>query len=233
MKFKQTLKIMKKIFFILTVISFSVNALFAQKAINGVKLPDKMGFAEVVRNYAGGGVRQEFFVRAYVFGLYMKEKSLDPNVIINADQAMSIRLHMTSNLLTNKLMEEKIREGFKKSLNGKVEPYQEMIDVICGVFSSEPTKVGDVYDIHYTPGIGVSASKNGKGYDFASLNKDAKAKVKNSQRLEKLLGNLKYTKSGQSAIPDFGFKKALFGIWFCDTPVDARLKADVLQGKYQ
>lgn len=222
---------MKKLSLLLLVIGITINTSFAQKKLNGVTLPEKIGFSEIVRDFAGAGIRQEFFVKAYVFGLYMKEKSTDPNVIINADKAMSIRLHMTSNLLTSKLMEEKIREGFSKSLDGKIEPYKEMIDLICGVFSSEATKVGDVYDIHYTPGIGISASKNGKGYDFATLNKNAKATVKNSEKLDHLLKNLKYTKSGQSAIPDFGFKKALFGIWFSDNPVDSDLKADVLGSK--
>lgn len=222
---------MKKFPLLLLLVFLTINTVFAQKVINGVTLPPKLGFGETVRDFVGGGIRQEFFVRAYVFGLYMKEKSTDANVIINSDQAMSVRLHMTSNLLSSKLMEEKIREGFSKSLDGKIEPYREMIDIICGIFSSESTKVGDVYDIHYTPGVGVSASKNGKGYDFASMNKEAKAKVKNSEKLEKILTNLKYTKSGQSAIPDLAFKKALFGIWFSDNPVDSDLKADVLGSK--
>lgn len=219
---------MKKRILLLLVICFTMNSAFAQKVLNGVTLPPKLGFAETVRDFVGGGIRQEYFVKAYVFGLYMKEKSTDPNVIINSDQAMSVRMTMTSGLLSSKLMEEKIREGFSKSLDGKIEPYIEMIDLICGIFSSESTKVGDVYDIHYTPGVGVSASKNGKGYDFATMNKDAKAKVKNSEKLDYLLKNLKYTKSGQSALPDFGFKKALFGIWFSDNPVDPKLKAAVL-----
>lgn len=219
---------MKKSTLFLLMLFIGINTVFAQKVLNGVTLPPKLGFAETVREFAGAGVRQEFFVRAYVFGLYMKEKSTDPNVIINSDQAMSVRLQMTSSLLSSKLMEEKIREGFNKSLDGKIEPYREMIDIICGIFSSEATKVGDIYDIHYTPGVGVSASKNGKGYDFSSMTKEAKAKVKNSEKLEKILTNLKYTKSGQSAIPDLAFKKALFGIWFSDNPVDSKLKADVL-----
>ena len=202
-----------------------------KKKYNGVILPDKIDFAETIRPFVGGGIRQDFFVRAYVLGLYMEEKSADPKVIINADGAMSYRLQMTSSLLTSKLMEEKIREGFYKSLNGKIEPFAEMIDLICGVFSSEPTKVGDIYDIHYSPGIGISCSKNGVGYDLASLNKEAKAKAKNSEKLDKLLKNLKYTKSGQSAIPGLDFKKALFGIWFSDNPVDAKLKESILSGK--
>lgn len=219
---------MKKSLLIAFLIVGALNITTAQKVLNGVQLPPRLGFAETVRDYVGGGIRTEFFVRAYVFGLYMKEPSKDPKEIIDADKPMSVRLHMTSSLLTNKLMEEKIREGFDKSLNGKIEPFAEMIDLICGIFSSEPTKVGDVYDIHYTPGIGVSASKNGKGYDFASLGKSAQASVDHSEKLKALLKDLKYTKSGQSAIPSIAFKKALFGIWFCDDPVDETLKMDVL-----
>lgn len=219
---------MKKQFLLLLVIFITVNSVFAQKTLNGVTLPAKLGFSETVRVLVGAGTRQEFFIKAYVFGLYMKEQTTNPADIINGDQAMSVRLVMTSGLLSSSLMEDKIREGFSKSLDGKIEPYKEAIDAICGIFSSEATKVGDVYDIHYTPGIGVSASKNGKGYDFATLNKEAKAKVGNSPKLAKLLSELKYTKNGQSALPDFEFKKALFGIWFSDNPVDEKLKKQVL-----
>lgn len=221
---------MKKIFLIFLLTSIYSQYSFCQKTLNGVTLPEKLGFSGTVRTLVGAGVRKEFFVRAYVFGLYMKEKSIDPKVIINADKPMSVRLQMTSTLLTNKLMEEKIREGFYRSLNGKIEPYKEMLDLICGIFSSEPTKVGDVYDIHYTPGIGVSASKNGVAYDFKAFSESAKAVVIRSAKLSAIVKNLKYTKNGQTAIPSLDFKKALFGIWFSGNPVDATLKADVLQG---
>lgn len=195
---------------------------------HGVSLPDKMGFVGTVRNFVGAGVRQEYFVRAYVLGLYMEKKSTDPVHIINADEAMSVRLQMTSALLTNTLMEEKIREGFELSLDGKTEEYTDMIDMICGIFSSEPTQVGDVYDIHYTPNLGVTASKNGKPFDFKAFTIEQLKVVENAERLPKLIETLKSTDDGYSAIPSLAFKKAIWGIWFCDNPVDENLKRSIL-----
>lgn len=196
--------------------------------VNGVGLPDKLGFAGYVRNYVGGGCREAFYVRAYSLGLYMAEKSTNPDSIVNGNTAMSVRLHMTTSVLTNSLMEKFIRKGFDLSTGNKSEPYIEMIDMICGVFSYEPTEVGDVYDIHFTPDVGVSCSKNGKVYDLATLDKNYEKTIKKDARLSTLLLNLKYTKDGHSAITNFEFKKALFGMWFSENNLDEDLKRAVL-----
>ena len=137
---------------------------------------------------------------------------------------MSVRLQIISSLLTNEAMVRYIREGFYRSLDGKVAPFKEHLDLICEVFSSEPTKVGDVYDIHYTPGIGVSASKNGKPFEFTKLHKNGQIKNDNI----KLLKDIKRTKDGYDALPGLDFKKALFGIWLSDDPVDEDSKDAML-----
>ena len=200
---------------------FFLNNLVAQTKISGVTLPAKLGFAGTTRELNGAGVRTKYFVKVYVAGLYLKEKSKDPQAIINDDKPMSIRLQIISSMLTNDVMIKYIREGFSRSLAGKTEPYKEHLDLICEVFSSEPTKVGDVYDIHYTPGLGISASKNGKPYMFKN--------VKN--KLGKPYGillHLKNTKEGQDVLPGIGFKKGLFGIWLSNDPVDVPLKEGML-----
>lgn len=210
---------MKKITTLLFILVFSLGQLFAQTTISGVKLPAKLGFGGTIRELNGAGVRTKYFVKVYVGALYLKEKSKDAQAIIDADKPMSIRLQIISSMLTNDVMVKYIREGFSRSLNGKIEPYKEHIDLICEVFSSEPTKVGDVYDIHYTPGVGVSASKNGKPYIFKNL----KNKLGKPYAI-----TLKYTKNGQDALPGIGFKKGLFGIWLSKDPVDAKLKEGML-----
>ena len=137
---------------------------------------------------------------------------------------MSVRLQITSAVLTNKVMEIGIREGFYKSLDGKVAPFKEHLDLICEVFSSEPTKIGDVYDIHYTPGVGITASKNGKPFEFTKMHQKGQLKSDNI----KLLKDIKLTKDGYEAIPGLDFKKAIFGIWLSDDPVDEDLKDAML-----
>jgi hypothetical protein len=227
---------MKKILLTLF-ISFTliVNDSFSQTVVSGVKLPDKLGFGASVRNLNGAGYREKYFMRIYVAGLYLKEKSNDPKTIINADKPMSIRLQIISAMLTNETMVRYIREGFYRSMNGNIEPLKTEIDLICEVFSSEPTKVGDVYDIHYTPGIGITCSKNGKPYTFSSVFPALTSKSKgliNDPKLAAKLKSIKKTHDGYEALPGMDLKKAVFGIWLSNDPVDEALKEGML-GKKQ
>ncbi len=169
---------------------------FAQVKINGVTLSPKIAPAKTELVLNGGGVRTKFFMKVYVAGLYMQQKSINPKEIIEADKPMSVRIHIISNLMTSANMATAIREGFEKSTGGKIEPFKKEIDLTCTIFQSEPIKVGDLFEIYYVPGIGVQCNKNGK---------DFKVHIK--------------------GMP---FKKALFGIWFSDDPVDENLKKGML-----
>jgi hypothetical protein len=214
----------KKVIVFTTIAAFLLNNVVAQVKVSGVTVPAKLGFSGTVRELNGAGARVKFMVHVYVGALYLKEKSKDPKTIVNADKPMSVRLQITSAMLTNKVMEVGIREGFYRSLDGKIAPFKEHLDLICEVFSSEPTKIGDVYDIHYTPGVGITASKNGKPFQFTKMRTNGQVKNGNM----KLLKQIKHTKDGYEAIPGLDFKKALFGIWLSDDPVDEDLKDAML-----
>jgi hypothetical protein len=220
---------MKKSLQIIIIALLIVNSGYSQSKISGVILPPKLGFNETVRTFIGEGVREKYFVRVYVLGLYMSEQSKDPEVIINADKPMSVRLQIISSMLTGETMARYIREGFSRSLSGNTKAIEDEINLICQVFTSETTKVGDIYDIHYSPGVGISASKNSKPYSFTSLNSTAKSLTVNPTDLKKNMNTLNYTKSGQVAIPGLEFKKALFGIWFSKNPVDVKLKEQIIK----
>lgn len=185
--------------------------------VSGVKLPEISTFGNIVQTLVGAGTRVKFFMHVYVIGLYMEEPSKDPEIIINADKAMKIRLQIISSMLTNDVMVKYIREGFERSLDGKTENLKDEIDLVCSVFSSEPTKVGDVYDLQYVPNAGILASKNGTPYSFENIEQ-----VKN--------GSVKLIRSenGRLAIPGIELKKGVFGIWFSDDPVDPKLKEEVI-----
>ena len=204
------------------------NNAVAQVKVSGVTLPEKLGFSGSVRELNGAGTRVKYMLHVYVAGLYLKEKSHNPKVIINADKPMSVRLQIISSMLTGETMVRYIREGFSRSLGGKTDSFKEELDLICEIFLSEPTKVGDVYDIHYTPGIGVSASKNAKPYAFSSLGNKQKTAVSASAKLAKKVQNIGHTKEGYEALPGLDFKKALFGIWLSNDPVDEDLKDAML-----
>ena len=132
----------------------------AQDPIEGVVLPSHVASKgkELVLN--GGGVRTKFFLKVYVTGLYLLEKTSDALEIINADKPMSIQLHITSNLVSSAQMISAIEEGLEKSTNGEQEKFRQEIDTLTSTFSEEFSK-GDVFNIVYAPQSGVEVIKNG------------------------------------------------------------------------
>lgn len=152
----------------------STSQLNAQMTIANVTLPGnlKMGSTTLVLN--GGGTRVKLFMDMYVAGLYLPAKSSDANAIVNANDAASVRLNIVSGLVTTDRMKEAIIEGFKKSTGGKTAPIQAKIDKFVSLFSLEPITKGNLFELNYTPGVGVVVAKNGKilatieGLDFKS-----------------------------------------------------------------
>ena len=152
-----------------------VAAGFAEDAcamkIAGITMPDtfKAGDAPLVLN--GAGVRTRFALNIYAGGLYLKARSSDAAKIIDADEAMSIRLHIVSGLITPKDFEEATRDGFNRSTGGNIAPIRDRMEKFIAIFREGIAK-GDAYDIAYLPGKGVSVFKNGalkttsSGLDF-------------------------------------------------------------------
>jgi hypothetical protein len=139
---------------------------FAQLKVQGVTLPAKLSKDDKTCTINGAGVRNKYFMNVYVAGLYLTAKSNNPNDIVNADKPMAVRLQIISALVTQDRMAQSIIEGFEKSTKGNTKPIQKDIDQIIKIFKSEPIKVGDVFDIWYTPGIGITATKNNKKFDI-------------------------------------------------------------------
>src|ERR1019366_9544760 len=141
----------------------------AQVKVNGVLLSPKIAPAKTELILNGGGVRTRFYMKIYVAGLYLQQKSKNPKEIIEADKPMAVRLHIISTLMTSENMSRAIREGFEKSTKGNIAPLKKEIDECCAAFQSEPVKVGDMFEIYYIPGKGVHCNKNGKDFKIDIL----------------------------------------------------------------
>ena len=119
----------------------------------------------------GAGLREKLWIDLYVGGLYLTAKSSDAKAITDADQAMNIRLHIVSGLITSEKMINAVDEGFEKSTGDNVAPLADKIKTFKAAFSEEIVE-GDVFDIGYYPGTGVVIFKNSKevstiqGLDF-------------------------------------------------------------------
>ena len=141
------------------------------REIEGVNIPESLEAGQTKLILNGAGVREKFFIDFYVCGLYLKDKSNDYKVIIEADEPMAIRIHIVSSMATSKRMEKASREGFEKATGGNIEPIKVQIEELMLVFKEEIQK-GDIYDILYVPTKGVEVYKNSElksrieGLDF-------------------------------------------------------------------
>lgn len=134
----------------------------AQVTINDVTLPATMKAGESSVSLNGGGIRKKLFFKLYVGGLYLSSKSSDANAIINADEAMAVKLQITSGMISSDNMSEAINEGFEKSTGGNVAPLKDKISKFVDTFKKSEIVEGNVFDIVYVPGTGVESYKNGK-----------------------------------------------------------------------
>lgn len=144
----------------------------AQTKIGGIVMPNVMKVNDTYLKMNGGGVREKYWIDLYVGVLYVTTKTTDANSIINADEAMAIKMRITSGMVSNEKLEEAVREGMEKSTKGNMEPVQERMETLIAKGFSEAVVEGDVFDLIYVPGEGVSLHKNSKslvtvkGLDF-------------------------------------------------------------------
>ena len=141
------------------------------KQIGDVSLPDSMmaGMDELLLN--GAGFRKKLFIKVYAAGLYLKEKQTDPQIIMDSDKPMAIRMHFVYSEVSSKKLVDAWNEGFVNGTGGKIAPIKTEIDTFNACFSQEAKK-SDIYDIIYIPEQGVSVYIKGelkgtiKGLDF-------------------------------------------------------------------
>jgi hypothetical protein len=156
-----------------TIIAFTIALpTQAQVTINDVTLPATMKTGDGSISLNGGGIRKKLFFKLYVGGLYLTTKSSSAKTIIDADEAMAVKLEITSSMISSDNMSEAINEGFGKSTNENTAPLKDKISKFVDTFKKSEIVEGNVFDIVYVPGKGVESYKNGKlqstieGMDF-------------------------------------------------------------------
>ncbi|RDK87207.1 chalcone isomerase family protein [Marinirhabdus gelatinilytica] len=152
---------MKKILILLAIV-FTANTAVAQTQVGAVTLPNSVNFGGEDLALNGAGIRKKAFVlKLYSGGLYLQDKSSNAKSIINADETMAIKLHITSSFVSSEAMSDAVREGFDASLDGNTSSLSSEIEKFIGFFSDEIVE-NNVFDITYQKGKGVVAYKNGK-----------------------------------------------------------------------
>jgi hypothetical protein len=160
----------KKLFGIALSVLLAVSAAGA-KEIGGVNLPDSLTAGKTNLILNGAGLRKKLFIKVYAGGLYLTQQNKDSQKIIEADEPMIIRMHFIYDGVSADKLIGAWNEGFENATGGNIAPLKEKIDQFNGFFKEEAKK-GDIYDVIYIPGQGISVEIKGKsmgtipGLDF-------------------------------------------------------------------
>jgi len=150
---------------------FYVGIAFAQIPVGKTTLDYEINRGDETLKMNGAGVRSLAFIDLYSAGLYLKNKSKDPIGICYENENMSIRIKITSKLITRDTMINAIRDGFEKATNGKTEDLKDRIELVNKYYAKEINK-GDVLELAYIKDKGTICMLNEKelgvipGQDF-------------------------------------------------------------------
>ena len=128
-------------------------------SLAGVTLPDtaQVGGKTLVLN--GLGLRTKFMVKVYVAGLYLEQKSSDPDAIIKADAPKQIVMKFVHSASKSQ-MADAFDESFSNNTPDAKKTMKADIDRLLAAL--EPVKEGDQMVFTYVPGTGTTLTINGK-----------------------------------------------------------------------
>jgi hypothetical protein len=154
---------MKKFLFVLLALLLLSPVAMAKK-VGDVEVADSisLGGQNLVLNGAGIRVKKVAFININVYsgGLYLKAKNSDAQSIVDADEPMAMRLHITTGMASTSKLIDAWNEGFERATGGKTDAIKEEIAKFNALFKTDP-KEGDVYEIAYVPGKGITVAMNG------------------------------------------------------------------------
>ncbi len=143
---------------VLLVVAASISDLRAG-TLAGVTLPDTVqaGGKTLVLN--GIGLRTKFFVKVYVGGLYLEQKSSDAAAILKTDVPKRVVMHFVRNVSKNQVTDG-FNESFENNTPDAKKTLKAEIDQFLGALES--VNDGDEVVITYLPGTGTTLTVKGK-----------------------------------------------------------------------
>lgn len=142
-------------------LAFMLASTVYAKQVSGVDVAETISHSQEPLKLNGAGTRTKFFVDMYVTALYLSEANANAADIIDADQAMAIRLHILSDLITPERMADLTRDGFVRSTGGNIADIEDNIEALVAAFQ-DAVDTGDIFDLVYQPETGVTVYRNGK-----------------------------------------------------------------------
>lgn len=169
---------MKKILLIIALIITSLfSEVQAQKQIvfEGITIPRTMKFENKTLQLNGAGSRSKMWVEVYIQALYLSQLSQNAKEIINDNSEMSIRIEITSALVSSGKLTRAMHAGFEKSAGENLEALKPKMELLKSYLADE-IKRGDIYELTYNPAdSSVWVVKNGElkgkvpGFDFKKV----------------------------------------------------------------
>jgi Chalcone isomerase-like len=151
---------MQKLVTVLALVAFAFAPLLTQAAtLAGVTLPDSTQVAGKMLVLNGVGLRTKFFVKVYVAGLYLEQKSSDANAIMKSDAPKRLVMHFVRDVSKSQ-MNDAFNEGFEKNSPDAAKSMKTDIDRLLGAVTD--IKEGQEMVFTYVPGTGITMSINGQ-----------------------------------------------------------------------
>jgi hypothetical protein len=139
-------------------VSLSAVALNAA-TLAGVTLPDSQQVAGKSLVLNGVGLRTKMMVKVYVAGLYLEQKSSDPNAIMKSDTPKQIVMKFVHGASKSQ-MADAFNDGFSDNSPDALKTMKADIDKLIGALDAINT--GDTMVFTYVPGTGTTLAINGK-----------------------------------------------------------------------
>jgi hypothetical protein len=127
-------------------------------SLAGVTLPDSTDVAGKQLVLNGIGLRTKMMFKVYVAGLYVEQKSSDPNAILKQDAPKRVVMQFLRDLSRDQMVEAFTESFSNNSPNAGA--LKADIDKMLGAF--EPVKTGQQMVFTYVPGVGTTLTIGGK-----------------------------------------------------------------------
>jgi hypothetical protein len=139
----------------------------------GVTMPDSVQAGEKTLTLNGMGVRLATFlkIKVYVAGLYLQDRSADPQAIIATDQPRDLVLHFVRDVGAGDI-KEALQDGFSKNAGARLPALQSRLSELETMMTDFES--GQTLTFSYRPDKGTSVLIDGspkgtiEGGDFAS-----------------------------------------------------------------
>jgi len=132
---------------------------FVFSPINAAEAPSSMEYQGTELTLNGQGTRVKFFMKVYDTSLYLGSQSSDAEEILSSNEAMAIRLDVTSTMVTTDAMKDALNSGLVKSTGNNTGPINEEIEQLISTFNSDVTD-SDFFEFIYMPDAGTHVLKN-------------------------------------------------------------------------